>query len=577
MNERFPLNLPRTSQNEEVYANCIRSYLAEIKTLKFQLDQETSRNDELKQTLLVQNQTKSDLSTRISSLESANRNLILQINDLQKQTLEFQQTTNELVKCEAMLKKYKLENCELKRHLDDLTQESNDSIESNKKLSQKNQELKSKCDELREACDKLESQVSRQNQKIVESQQNYDKITKKCDDKKEKMTQLKAAIANADDKVQELTHLNKQLKSRIDFLESEKEEDQISHSQEITNLSKSLFAKDEELKQVKKDLQKIDEQKSVIRELTDKLKQSQQRCQSLTDALKHSQEQLSSMQLSTYHEIEEIKKDVEQRENKHMKTIDKLTQKLRDTEGRLSFTENELEDAKQQLSDARSTFTETLSLRHNTHKQQLKYLGEKLEKSQGLCKELATQLGGSPTKTEYNAVLDRANIYQNRIADLEEKNELLMEENDNLRRKNSVLEAELRQLREKTYDYSSRVEKAEKKLDDLKLANKKYQVNEKRASDLLSQTLGLMEKKQKELQDTKRELKNLKTSTEYSLASSRLSNDDIRKENEEQIRSLRLENQELKAQIRDYQDQKSFFDELKSKLGSFSSDINLSD
>ena len=567
MSEKFPLSLPRTTQNEEVYANCIRSYLNEIKSLKYQLEQENSRNSELKQALSSQKQAKSDLSSRISALEGANRSLNYQVSELQKCSLELQTVSNELMLAKTENKRIQMENSSLKKQVDDLIRTSNENLESQRKIAAKYSALKNETSELKNVYNQCNQQLQETNNKVLDMQQRYDNLESKNTERKMKLQKLKSDSVENESKKAELQALVDSLKRRIVTLENEKREMSEQHSKEVQTLSKSIFAKEEEINDISKSLVKLEEQKQITKEYQQRLSKMQGKCQDLTDALRHSQEQMSSSNAQN---------DVEK--SKLTKAITSLQTKLRDMEMKLEQSESEVSELKQQLSDNRQQFTETLSINHSIHQQQVKYIGEKLEKSQGLCKDLATQLGNSPTKGQINAMKDKIKEMEKSLTSLSSRNGLLVEENEELKRHCFILEEENKKYREESVEMSRRIRKCENKAASMNAINQKYQTNEKKASDLLAQTLDLMERKQKELQSTKRELRALKSSAEYNQAMSKLSASDAQRENEAKIKYLEQENRSLRAQVKEYQEQKTFLDEIKDKLTSFSSDdFDLSD
>lgn len=567
MSEKFPLSLPRTTQNEEVYANCIRSYLNEIKSLKYQLEQENSRNSELKQALSSQKQAKSDLSSRISALEGANRSLNYQVSELQKCSLELQTVSNELMLAKTENKRIQMENSSLKKQVDDLIRTSNENLESQRKIAAKYSALKNETSELKNVYNQCNQQLQETNNKVLDMQQRYDNLESKNTERKMKLQKLKSDSVENESKKAELQALVDSLKRRIITLENEKREMSEQHSKEVQTLSKSIFAKEEEINDISKSLVKLEEQKQITKEYQQRLSKMQGKCQDLTDALRHSQEQMSSSNAQN---------DVEK--SKLTKAITSLQTKLRDMEMKLEQSESEVSELKQQLSDNRQQFTETLSINHSIHQQQVKYIGEKLEKSQGLCKDLATQLGNSPTKGQINAMKDKIKEMEKSLTSLSSRNGLLVEENEELKRHCFILEEENKKYREESVEMSRRIRKCENKAASMNAINQKYQTNEKKASDLLAQTLDLMERKQKELQSTKRELRALKSSAEYNQAMSKLSASDAQRENEAKIKYLEQENRSLRAQVKEYQEQKTFLDEIKDKLTSFSSDdFDLSD
>ena len=566
MSERFPLNLPRTTQNEEVYANCIRSYLNEIKSLKYQLEQEAARNQDLKSSLTIQKQSSNDLTSRVTALEGANKSLNQQVSELQKYASELQNVSNELVQANVENKRLKSENTSLKQQIEDLLQTTNQNLENQRRIASKHNQLKEKVDDLQQAYEQTANQLKRANQKLSEAQQNNELLQNKYSSKSSEIQKLKSSAQHNESKFSEMNSLVNVLRQRVKSLEDQNKAIAQQHSEEIQNLSKTIFAKEEELQEAQRMSIKLEEQRQVNKEYAMKIQKMQEKCQNLTDALEHSHEQISSLQMQNDSE-----------KTKMQQSLLTLQSKLRENEVKLVKTNSENQDLKQQLADARQEFNEALSLNHTTHQQQVRYLGEKLEKSQGLCKDLASQLGNSPTKGQYNILKDRLKELEKQNSLLREKCDVLSEENSELKRHCKLLEDENRKYREEGNEYAKRLRKTENKAATMSAINQKFQSNERKASALLAQTLDLMDRKQKELQATKRELKALKANSEYSLVVSKLSADDLQRENEEKIRQLKQENSELRMQLQEYQEQKTFIDDLKSRLSSLSTTSDVLD
>ena len=347
-----------------------------------------------------------------------------------------------MVQANVENKRLKSENSSLKKQIEDLLQTTNQNIENQRNLTNKHTQLKEKVNDLQQAYEKTASQLKRTNQKLAEAQQNNELLENNNNSKNSEIQKLKSAASQSESKCNELNSLVNVLKQRVKSLEGQNKEMVQQHSEEVQSLSKTIFAKDEELNEAHKTSIKLEEQKQLNKDYAMKMQKLQDKCQDLTDALQHSQEQITNAQMQN---------DTEK--NNLQQTVFALQSKVRDYEVKLVRATSENQELKQQLAEARQNFTETLSLNQSTYQQQINYIGEKLEKSQGLCKDLASQLGSSPTKGQLNVLRDRVKDLEKQNSVLRDRCETITDENSELKRHCRILEDENRRHKEEGNEY----------------------------------------------------------------------------------------------------------------------------
>lgn len=253
--------MERNSHTDDIYANCIRSYLAENKDLRDQIKKVNNEVMDHKDQISVISQNLANerqnhnatrnkchkLENELYNLEQTNKGIINSANE------RINLLNNEL---KSLLK----ENGQLKDQLLFYQNENKQILSRNKKLEIELSEKESTIRILQEQIDDLRKNEIVLKNKISESQALYSTYFKKCQD-----LQMELDLANQNN--QQNNKMVSNLQIRISSLEDTARR---TKSQESVIIEKDL----------------------IIDDLHNQLIKANSKCQAVTDALQHSQDQL---------------------------------------------------------------------------------------------------------------------------------------------------------------------------------------------------------------------------------------------------------------------------------------------
>ena len=457
----------RNPHVDDVYANSIRSYMSEIRTLKdrnkkleYHLKNDENRINELSDIIEKLRNEKDSVIQQLRQTEFELREAEKQVHETQKEvTQQNSEIHNQNIYLQQEVQRYKDDIENFKTQLRELQNTHHDAVQVQKDMNSKLKSTKSKYHEAKHSLETANEQLKANQQRQVFLEQNMANMQLKVNKYKTKSKELQQQLAIAEAHIKETNETSSLLKKRVQSIEEimrqnnknnteltiketelenlkrEKEAENLLHVNEIENLKREknleiqsiLKDKSYEFETMKREkdaeilLQKneIERYKQQVSDLSQKIINAEnenlaltQKCQAITDALAHAQKQ-----------VEETRKDcnvtlsVQQQANSSQinilqNKINDLEEKNRDLEDQLTIAHEDLEHSKRQLSDTNQQFHETLQITRSTHQDQLKKLNLKLEKSQALCNEFSRQLisGDSSDQDKIDLAESKAKI-----------------------------------------------------------------------------------------------------------------------------------------------------------------------
>ena len=346
------------------------------------------------------------------------------------------------------------------------------------------------------------SQINNEHNKLTQS---YVYIKDKAERRKMKNKEMETLLKKADSKQIELTEMVKSLTKKAEMLETSLSLKTSQYNHEINELSNQLFEKNIELSDCRSLITKYETKSIHSEEIGNKLEKTEKQCQSLVVELKKSKDIITQNKIDHSKSLREFS----EKQKEYVKQLDEELQSSRSDYQNLKEQYRQLEEdyetTKAQLAENQTILEETIMTSSTTHQNQIHAMNSRLEKSQKLCKQLATQLGGSPTKQQLQVLTER-------IRDLESENNQLrstiVSRKDEIEtHKTHVLEKENSNLKAEIKIYESKFTEMISALDNLKNINSKHQKNELRMTQLLTQAMNQIEKKQLSIKEAKKELR----------------------------------------------------------------------
>ena len=462
MDSRFPLNLPRTTPNEEIYANCIRGYLEEIRKLKTQIEDLRLANESYKVNLLQKENERQYISAKVKSLEdqiSSNSQTKRKVSQLSNLSEQLQKENQEL---QRQLMSYQTENMQLKTRTEFLESKFNTSNIETLELTDQLQTAKREIKKLEDEQANNEARLNTAKRNLTNAEVQLSDLVAREKTLAKQVQVSEAKLMIAQDKATELSNINRQLQSRIEYLENTNKELERNYSEEIMKLKNKLLVAEKDLNSSKMTISELRVKEMECERSNERLVASERERSRLIESL-------NSVNTSINQSNSEFDKTMNNIKRQHQEDLYDISSQLRESEtenielkARLRQTEMEMNKLRLELAESRAQFTETLNVNHDTHKQYMNYMNEKLNSTQSLCKELAHQLSGSPTKMQ-------------------------------LKERDSIINM----LKDQLGAAESRVEK-------YKDAISKLTKSEKKATSLLEQTLKIASARQEEVETLKR-------------------------------------------------------------------------
>ena len=353
----------RNSHTDDIYSNCIRSYLEENRSLK---DAIKALSSEVRK----QKQINSQLSDEIAATEKERTNRRRKFSELQQKNEELQkanedllqEANNRITELNNELQESRRENVELKQEIAKLKSSHQQMILAHEdyaaRLDQSQVELRRAKEELNSSMnhiDRLAHMNANKDAQLTE-------LTATCSSYDQKVRSLSTQIAFSDDRFNEQATLISDLKKRISYLEEvQKDEGQ------------------------DKDIQ--------IEQLQIALRKSEEKCQAITDALSHSQMQLDNTPIT-----------------------DKEMQTLRDEHSVLLKRAEDAEECARQyereLAEKSRQYTETITKQNENIgalTEKMKALQEERDKFQAMSQSLELQ---------YNELEQKVDNLSSRVSSL---------------------------------------------------------------------------------------------------------------------------------------------------------------
>ena len=301
----------RNSHTDDIYSNCIRSYLEENRSLK---DAIKALSSELRK----QKQINSQLTDQISANQQETINSRKQMNQMKKKNEELSKANEELLReANSRISELNEELQESRREVIELKQEITRLKNSHQQMILAHEDYAARLDqsevELRRAKEQLNTSkdhIDRLSHMNADKEAQLAELSATCSSYDQKVRSLSTQLAFNDDRYNEQSSLISNLKQRISFLE---------------DLQHEVPGDGDQFIQIQQALRK-----------------SEDRCQELTDALHHSQMKLYDMPIN-----------------------DKEIQTLRDEHSVLLKRAEDAEDCARQyekeLSDKSKQYTETIN------------------------------------------------------------------------------------------------------------------------------------------------------------------------------------------------------------------------
>ncbi|EAY00524.1 hypothetical protein TVAG_350200 [Trichomonas vaginalis G3] len=400
--------MERNSHTDDIYANCIRSYLTENRDLR---DQVRRANDELmdhKDTISIISQnlasekqkhdiTKSKcqkLENDIYSLEQTNKGIVISANErINLLNNEVKNLMNENNKLKDQIKFYQTDNQQKIQDIKTLEIKLDEKDSTIRILSEQIRSYKSQIEDFQR------NEILNRN-KLTESQNLYNNYYQKCQ-------KLQLELDRTTKNNQENSIMVSNLQIRISSLENAMKNNK---SQETIIMEKNL----------------------IIDDLQNQLQKSNLKCQAITDALEHSQDKLrnsmyTEQEASTLkseniqlkqrisrledqirrYESDLLEKNHQYTESlvKQSRTIDALRKQLS-----ASMTSADYEMMKNEASEARR-LANSLGQEYNTIRQTFNTISSKVSNLESTIRATAS----APTSPSKNSVYD--NDYNDEIDD----------------------------------------------------------------------------------------------------------------------------------------------------------------
>ena len=271
------LSPERNSHTDDIYSNCIRSYLTENRNLRDQIKQ---MNNEIvmqkEQTLRVSNEL-ARAKENASPLESTIYQLKRQIYELQDTNQSIVEEANKrIARLNGELQATRQENSELRAKLTSYQSANQDFASAHEKdarsIDDLNRQLRDVNERVRAANEQIRAMTERESQSNMKNAQLQSRVNEYMDQN----AKLEAQLAINQRKVKEQSRHVDDLQYRVSSLE------------ELSRKNKSLSSV-------------IREKDVLIQQLRDSLNKAEVKCQTLTDALDHAHQQVEQ---SMIHEVE---------------------------------------------------------------------------------------------------------------------------------------------------------------------------------------------------------------------------------------------------------------------------------
>jgi len=429
------------SQPEEVYQNCIKSYLKEIKDLKSLLSENTKRDNLLKESNreISEKYEKCSLELkkreeRILYLEKYARECSQKINSIEKDAKEHIESINQ---------KYDLEKNQLQMEKSGLINECT--------------KLKSFAEESIQNLERYAKEIIKQREMVVASTDEQGKLQRE-------LIKMKTLLIEKDLTINNVISENTSLKEQI--RDSSRQNTELeAQNTETTAIISDLNTKvdqfellSQQMEEMSGTLQKVMEERSILQIELAKSEASRIASDEMIQTL---QDSYSGMSIEDEHNIDissEIQGVVQQMNNKHQKLKSKyrkLKSKYQDLVKQHVFTLDELQECNELISKERQQFSESLALTYKHHRLQIDEISNRITRSKDAY------------KTDLNTLSEKQfNRTENAISD---------DSFQELNSRYTQLMLDFQSLSEKSAKSSYQLEKTKHVLSDLQ---KQYQMSE---------------------------------------------------------------------------------------------------
>ena len=267
----------RNSHTDDVYSNCIRSYLNENRNLRDQIKQMNNEIVQQKEETMKVSSELQRARENASPLESTIYQLKRQIYELQETNQSIVEEANSRIsRLNAELQVARQENTELRAKLASYQKANSDFAVSHESdvrtIDQLNIKFRRINEQVRLANDTIKAMSERESQTNSKNSQ----LQQKCNDYMDQCAKLQAQLAASQRKMKEQSSMVDELQYRVSSLE------------ELSRKTRSLSSI-------------IEEKDTLIQTLKETVNKTDIKCQSLTEALKHAQQQVEQ---SLIHEAE---------------------------------------------------------------------------------------------------------------------------------------------------------------------------------------------------------------------------------------------------------------------------------
>ena len=247
----------RNSHTDDIYSNCIRSYLEENRALKGKIQ---SLQSEIKQ----QRQVNSQLTDELASTQRDTMGSIQKFQEIQQQNEELKRANEELLKeANSKISEINQELQESRREVVELKQEI-------AQLKNTNQQMILAHEDYAARLDQSQLELRRAKEELNSSKSHVDRLAHENANKEAKITELNATCSSYDQKIRSLSH-------------------QIAFNDDRYNEQATLISNLKQRISYLENLQSGMNPDSQLEPLRIALQKSEERCQTLTDALNHSQ------------------------------------------------------------------------------------------------------------------------------------------------------------------------------------------------------------------------------------------------------------------------------------------------
>ena len=300
------------SHTEDIYSNCIKIYIYEIRKLKEDLkvsktECESQKKASVKiseELIKIKHENERYKKTNIELTKNLDHLKNIQEDIFEKSKLEMKRMNNELTSSQK-----EVEN--LKRKISELNERNRELISSREYYTIKLTESESECISLRKQLTESNTKLSSLNSELLSLKSEYNEMKESSD---------------------KLYSINQKLQSQVSFNEHRYAE----QSSFIEDLKYRVISLEESINRSKQLESIVCERDSTISTLRDQLSKSENKCQSITDALQHAQEQLETSRVYDK-EIETLRSQ----HNSLLKRAEEAEQCLRRYEEELQYKKEE--------------------------------------------------------------------------------------------------------------------------------------------------------------------------------------------------------------------------------------------